>query len=184
VSTAAPKHTLGKTSTSQWLLPVFWILVGCGFYLGAKQITTAIVQDKHDPGPAAICMLCAAALIILGITQAVQLLLASRSARPTLTSTATTHSDDPQQFNTIQDPTLARRQAFLGVTTIAVYIFAVFQIGFGLATFTFGIVSMKSLGVSWSNTLLATISCIATVYLVFIELLGILLPTGRWDFPF
>jgi hypothetical protein len=184
VSTDAPKHALGETSISQWLFPVFWILVGSGFYLGATTITTAIVQDKHDPGPAAICMLCAVAIIILGITQAVQLLLASRSARPTLTPPATTHSDDSQQSRVIQDPTLALRQVFLGVATIAVYILAVFQIGFGLATFTFGIVSMKSLGVSWRNTLLATTTCIATVYLVFIELLGILLPTGRWDFPF
>lgn len=184
MSTAAPKHPLGKTTISQWLLPVFWILVGCGFYLGAQQITTAIVQDKHDPGPAAICILCAVAIIILGITQAVQLLQANRSARPTLTPAATTHSDDPQQSSAHQNSTRGLLQSILGVAAIAVYIFSVFQIGFGLATFTFGIVSMKSLGVSWRNTLLATATCIATVYLVFIELLGILLPTGRWDFPF
>ena len=184
MSTAAPNHTLGKTPISQWLLPVFWILVGSGFYLGATTITTAIVQDKHDPGPAAICMLCASALILLGITQAVQLLLASRSARPTLPPPATTEIDHPQQSSPLQNSTRGLLQSILGVAAIAVYIFYVFQIGFGLATFTFGIVSMKSLGVSWRNTLLATATCIATVYLVFIELLGILLPTGRWDFPF
>jgi Kef-type K+ transport system membrane component KefB len=75
-------------------------------------------------------------------------------------------------------------QSILGVAAIAIYIFAVFQIGFGLATLVFGIVSMKSLGASWLSTLLATVSSIAIVYLVFIKLLGILLPTGRWDLPF
>ena len=181
MSVVTPKRTVNIASISQWLLPVFWIFIGSGFYFGATQITTAIVQDKHDPGPAAICMLCAAALILLGVTQAVQLLLASRSnfaAKPIA------QIDKSHQTCAPKNTTLALQQGLLAVSAIAAYIFAVFQIGFVLSTFVFGIASMKSLGVSWRNTLLATISCIATVYLVFIELLGILLPTGRWDFPF
>ncbi|MBT4693779.1 MAG: tripartite tricarboxylate transporter TctB family protein [Planctomycetaceae bacterium] len=171
----------GHTSPSQWLLPAFWIIVGSGFYYGATKITTAIVQDKHDPGPAAICTLCATALILLGITQAALLLRARFTA---ITPDTTRQSNDTQQTNTSPITPRALRQAFLGVAAIVVYIFSVFQVGFGVATLVFGIISMKSLGASWVSTLLATVACIATVYLVFIELLGILLPTGRWDLPF
>jgi len=181
VSTVEPNQSVDRASITQWLLPAFWILVGAGFYLGATQITTAIVQDKHDPGPAAICMLCAAALVLLGITQAVQLLLARPAAaasEPTSLLVASHQSTKPA------NPKLALLQSVLGVTTIAIYILAVFQIGFGLATLVFGIISMKSLGASWLSALLATLSSIAIVYLVFIKLLGILLPTGRWDLPF
>jgi len=181
VSTVEPNQSVDLTSISQWLLPAFWILVGSGFYFGATQITTAIVQDKHDPGPAAICMLCAAALVLLGITQAVQLL----RARPaTAASEPTNRLDASHQSTKPANPKLALLQSILGVAAITLYIFAVFEIGFGLATLVFGIVSMKSLGASWVSTLLGTLSSIAIVYLVFIKLLGILLPTGRWDLPF
>jgi hypothetical protein len=181
VSTVEPNQSVDRTSISQWLLPAFWILVGSGFYFGATQITTAIVQDKHDPGPAAICMLCSIVLILLGVTQGVQLLLTRSNpapSKPTSDLDASHHSANPK------NPARALLQSILGVCAIAFYIFAVFQIGFGLATLVFGIISMKSLGASWLGTLLATATCIATVYLVFIELLGILLPTGRWDLPF
>jgi len=181
VSTVEPNQTVDRTSISQWLFPAFWIIVGSGFYFGATQITTAIVQDKHDPGPAAICMLCSIALILLGVTQGVQLLLTRSNAaalRPASDLDSSHHSTNPK------NPALALLQSILGVSAIAFYIFAVFQIGFGLATLVFGIISMKSLGASWLGTLLATATCIATVYLVFIELLGILLPTGHWDLPF
>lgn len=181
MSTVEPNQTVDRASISQWLLPAFWILIGSGFYVGATQITTAIVQDKHDPGPAAICLLCAAALVLLGITQAVQLLLTRPAAAA---PQAADQLDASHQSIKPANPKLALQQAVLGVTAIAIYIFAVFQIGFGLATLVFGIVSMKSLGASWLSTLLATVSSIAIVYLVFIKLLGILLPTGRWDLPF
>ena len=125
-------------------------------------------------------MLCAAALVLLGIAQAVQLL----RARPAAASEPSSHLDTSHHSTKPADPKLALLQSVIGVAAIAIYIFAVFQIGFGLATLVFGIVSMKSLGASWLSTLLATISSIAIVYLVFIKLLGILLPTGRWDLPF
>ena len=179
MSTVEPNQTVDRASISQWLLPAFWILIGSGFYVGATQITTAIVQDKHDPGPAAICMLCAAALVLLGITQAVQLLRARPAAASEPSLLVASH-----QSTKPANPKLALLQSILGVAAIAIYIFAVFQIGFGLATLVFGIVSMKSLGASWLSALLATLSSIAIVYLVFIKLLGILLPTGRWDLPF
>ena len=181
MSSVEPNQTVDRASISKWLLPAFWIVVGSGFYLGATQITTAIVQDKHDPGPAAICMLCAAVLVLLGITQAVQLLQARPAAAA---SNPTTQLGASHQSNKPVNPKLALLQSILGVVAIAIYIFAVFVIGFGLATLLFGIVSMKSLGASWLSTLLATVFSIAIVYLVFIKLLGILLPTGRWDFPF
>lgn len=181
MSTVEPNKTVDGTTTSRWLLPTFWIVAGSGFYLGATQITTAIVQDKHDPGPAAMCMLCAAALVLLGITQAVQQILNKPNTVDPKTSA---QFDDVHSTCTSRISPIALQQALLGVAAIAIYIFAVFQIGFGLATLVFGIVSIKSLGASWLSTLLATATCIATVYLVFIELLGILLPTGRWDFPF
>jgi hypothetical protein len=181
VSTVEPNQSVDRTPISLWLFPAFWIVVGSGFYFGATQITTAIVQDKHDPGPSAICVLCSLALILLGIVQVVQLLLArfnTAALKPAYDFDASNHSTKPT------NPALALLRSILGVSTIAIYILAVFQIGFGLATLVFGIVSMKSLGASWLATLLATATCIATVYLVFIELLGILLPTGRWDLPF
>ena len=181
MSTVEPNQTVPKSSLSQWLLPPFWILVGSGFYIGATGITTAVVQDKHDPGPAAICMLCSIALILLGLTQAAQLLLTRSKNAPAKPTSAMEVSHRSTKST---DPALPLLQSILSVYAIAVYIFAVFQIGFGLATLVFGIVSMKSLGASWLATLLATATCIATVYLVFIELLGILLPTGRWDLPF
>ena len=126
-------------------------------------------------------MLCSIALILLGLTQGVQLLLARSNtavSKPASDLDASHHSTTPN------NPALALLQSILGVSAIAIYIVAVFQIGFGLATLVFGIVSMKALGASWLATLLATATCIATVYLVFIELLGILLPTGNWDLPF
>jgi len=181
VSTVEPKQTIVSSSVFQWLLPAFWILIGSSFYIGATGITTAIVQDKHDPGPAAICMLCAIVMILLGLTQGVQLLLARSNAaasKPASDLDASHHNTNPN------NPALALLQSVLGVSAIAIYIVAVFQIGFGLATLVFGIVSMKSLGASWLATLLATATCIATAYLVFIKLLGILLPTGHWDLPF
>jgi hypothetical protein len=181
VSTVEPNQSVDRTSISQWLLPAFWILVGSGFYFGATQITTAVVQDKHDPGPSAICMLCAVVLVVLGVTQTVKLAIAG--LRTTATNPSS-NSDASQKNTNRADAILAASQSILGVCAIAFYIFAVFQIGFGLATLVFGIISMKSLGASWLGTLLATATCIATVYLVFIELLGILLPTGRWDLPF
>ncbi|MCS5644162.1 MAG: tripartite tricarboxylate transporter TctB family protein [Dehalococcoidia bacterium] len=181
MSTIEPKQTVVRTWVFQWLLPPFWILIGSGFYIGATRISTAVVQDKHDPGPAAICMLCSAALILLGITQGVQLLITRSNIA---SSKPTSDLDVSHQSTKPTNPALALLQSILGVYAIAIYIFAVFQIGFGLATLVFGIVSMKSLGASWLATLLATATCIATVYLVFIELLGILLPTGRWDLPF
>ena len=180
MSLAESNQGVDKASIWQWLLPAFWIFVGVGFYFGATQITTAIVQDKHDPGPAAICMLCSIALILLGVTQGVQLLLTRSNpapSKPTSDLDASHHSANPKNPR-------ALLQSILGVSAIAFYIFAVFQIGFGLATLVFGVISMKSLGASWLGTLLATATCIATVYLVFIELLGILLPTGHWDLPF
>ena len=181
MSTVEQNQPVNRTSISQWLFPAFWVVVGSGFYFGATQITTAIVQDKHDPGPAAICMLCSVALILLGVTQGVQLLLTrtnTAALKPSIDLDASHQSTNPK------NPALALLQSILGVSAIAIYIFAVFQIGFGLATLVFGIVSMKSLGASWIATLMSTATCIATVYLVFIELLGILLPTGRWDLPF
>jgi hypothetical protein len=174
VSTHEPKHIGNRTSIFQWLLPAFWILIGGGFLMGATRITTAMVQDKHDPGPAAICILCAVALILLGILQAVQLKLTHSVSRP----------DDAYQAPTSQTKPESISQAVIGAVGIAFYVFAVFQIGFGLATFAFGVASMKSLGVSWRSTMLATTCCIVTVYLIFIQLLGILLPTGRWNLPF
>lgn len=181
MSLAESNQGVDKASVWQWLLPAFWIFVGVGFYFGATQITTAIVQDKYDPGPSAICMLCAVVLVVLGVTQTVQLTL----TRMHTTATNPSSNTDASQKNTNRtDSIRAASQSILGGCAIAFYIFAVFQIGFGLATLVFGIISMKSLGASWLGTLLATATCIATVYLVFIELLGILLPTGHWDLPF
>ena len=119
-------------------------------------------------------MLCATALVLLGITQAVQLLRARPAAA----------ASEPTSLLVAANPKIALLQSILGVASIAIYIFAVFEIGFGLATLVFGIVSMKSLGASWLSAIMATLSSIAIVYLVFIKLLGILLPTGRWDLPF
>ena len=181
VSTVEPNHTAGSPPKSNWLLPAFWMLIGITFYLGATQIKTAIVQDKHDPGPAAICLLCSVALILLGATQAVQLLLVRRTPavpKPTEGPSVTRQNAGPRST------TRSLQQALLGVAVIGVYIYGVSQIGFGLASFAFGITSMKCFGVSWRHTLLATTACVATVYLVFIKLLGILLPTGRWDLPY
>ena len=181
MSTVEPNQTVGRASIWQWLLPAFWIFAGVGFNFGATQITTAIVQDKHDPGPAAICMLCATVLVVLGVTQTIKLAVARLH---TAAENRSSNSDASQKNTNRADAILAASQSILGVFAIAFYIFAVFQIGFALATLAFGIISMKSLGASWLGTLLATTTCIATVYLVFIELLGILLPTGHWDLPF
>ncbi len=181
MSFAESNQGVPKASIFQWLLPAFWIFVGSGFYFGATRITTAIVQDKHDPGPAAICLLSAVALILLGITQAVQLVITKPNFAPT---NSASKFDTSQHATKTSKQSIAFIQSTLGVCVIAFYIFAVFSIGFGLATLFFGIVSMKSLGASWRTAFLATATCMAIVYLVFIELLGILLPTGHWDMPF
>lgn len=175
------RQLVDQANKSSWLLPVFWIVLGSSFYFGATYIRTAIVQDKHDPGPAAICMLCSITLIVLGFAQAVQLILAGVYKRA---QTQTYQSDNKSDFNIPEVASGSRRQAILAVAAIAFYIFSVFEIGFGLATLIFGIASMKSLGTTWFNATLATTTCVATVYLLFIKLLGILLPSGRWDLPF
>ena len=160
-----------------WALPLFWIVLGSFFYYGSTTITAAPIQDKHDPGPAAICIVCSLGLLILGSLQVIQLLWNGVQLRASFVSRSGIQEDAlPTSANLYP--------AIEAVFAITAYIACLFFFGFAMATLLFGITSMRRLGTSWVLSVASTSLIITVVYLLFIQTLGIVLPTGVWGMPF
>ena len=177
VNDQSPQSNRPTLFGSQWVLPLFWLAAGSLFYYGATTITAAPIQLKHDPGPAAICIICSLGLLILGLLQAIRLLWNRVQLRGSFVSRSRIRED--------ASPTSANLYlAIEAVFAITAYIACMFFFGFAMATLLFGITSMRRLGTSWLLSVASTSLIITIVYLLFIQTLGIVLPTGVWGMPF
>ena len=137
-------------------------------FLAAFKIQTLAAAATHDPGPRAFPWLIAGALAAGGLLE----LITPRSPTTPNSVSTSNHSETTPDIRT----------ATILLGTMLLYFVAMPKLGFFICTFAFSVAMMRLLGSGWKVSLAASSSILLAVYVLFVQLFKVQLPSGSIGF--
>ena len=149
------------------------VLLGLSLFafLAAFKIQTLATAATHDPGPRALPWLIAGMLAAGGVIELITAISQHRRVAPHSTSDLS-HSENA--------PDIRTGTILLGAMSL--YFIAIPWFGFFTCTLIFSVSMMKLLGTSWKLSLAASSSILLAVYILFVQLFKVQLPSGSLGF--
>ncbi|MDA1273013.1 MAG: tripartite tricarboxylate transporter TctB family protein [Verrucomicrobia bacterium] len=155
------------------LFPAVILGISVLVFLATFQIKTLDLAENHDPGSRALPWIIAGALLAGGLFEFVAAL--TRRTSPELQ--ASTRPGDT-------DSSLDLKSAGILLGSLLIYFLAVPWLGFFICTTLFSVSMMRLLGTGWIVSTVSTLSILLTVYLLFVRLFQVQLPSGAMRFSF
>ena len=149
------------------------VLLGISLFafLAAFKIQTLATAANHDPGPRAFPWLIAGVLAAGGLLELITAFLPHPPAAP--------HS--PSDSSHLESAPDIRTAAIL-LGAMIFYFVAIPWFGFFTCTLIFSVAMMKLLGTGWKLSLAASSSIVLVVYILFVQLFKVQLPSGAIGF--
>lgn len=149
------------------------VLLGLSLFafLTTFQIQTLATAATHDPGPRALPWLIAGLLAAGGVLELITSISQHRRSAPNSTSELS-HSESAPDIRT----------GAILMGAMILYFVAIPWFGFFTCTLIFSVAMMKLLGTSWKLSLAASSSILLGVYILFVQLFKVQLPSGSMGF--
>ena len=137
------------------------------------------LTDNHDPGPLAL-----PALLLVGMafTAAWEIYRGRLARPPAAGSESLAENDGLPAGETLSPPPAVAALLAVSLALVA-YVVAIVWIGFGVSTLCFVSVTTWLLGAKWWEALTAAVLMVATVWLLFVLVFEVQLPSGLFELP-